>query len=170
MDPTQFVNRSKKKAHVDWSKEMLQNYDRGATKHVYDIVTGDGLWIYVYEPESKQQSTVLVFQDEPNSTKVVSTRSTSKQMIACFFGKTGHVAIVSLEQRRTVNSGWYTSICLPIVFQKIRKTNRRLRITLHYDNASSQTLAQTIVFLITQNIDLMSYPPYSPELAPNDLF
>ena len=99
------MNRSKKD-RVDWSKEMLQKYNRGASKHVYDIVTGDESWIYVYELESKQQSTVWVFPDEPNPTKVARTRSTSKQMIACFFGKTGHVAIVPLEQRRTVNSEW----------------------------------------------------------------
>ena len=57
--PTQF----------DWSKEMLQKYDRGASKHVYDIVTGDESWIYAYEPESKQHSTVWVFQDEPNPSR-----------------------------------------------------------------------------------------------------
>ena len=38
--PTQFVNRSKKPC-VDWLKETLQKYDRGASKHVYDIVTVD---------------------------------------------------------------------------------------------------------------------------------
>lgn len=161
---------AQKKARVDWSKEMLEKYDRSASKHVYDIVTGDESWIYAYEPESKQQSTVWVFQDEPNPTKVVRARSTSKQMIACFFGKTGHVATVPLEQRRTVNSEWYTTICLPVVFQEIRKTNRRRRITLHHDNASSHTSAQTTAFLSTQNIDLMSHPPYSPDLSPNDFF
>ena len=114
---------------------MLQKYDRIASKHVYDIVTGS--WIYAYEPESKQQSTVWVFQDEPNPTKIARTQSTSKQMIACFFGKTKHVAIVPLEQRRTYNSEWYTTISLPVVFQEIRKTNRRRRFTLHHDNASS---------------------------------
>ena len=41
---------------------------------------------------------------------------------------------------------------------------------LHHDNASSHTLAQTTVFLSTQNIDLMSHPPYSPDLAPNGFF
>ena len=30
-----------KKAYVDWSKEILQKCDRGASKHVHDIVTGD---------------------------------------------------------------------------------------------------------------------------------
>ena len=85
---------AQEKARVDWSKEMLQKYVRGDSKYVYDIVTRGQSWIYAYEPESKQQSTVQVFQDEPNPT--------SKQMIACFFGKTGHVAIAPLEQRRTV--------------------------------------------------------------------
>ena len=81
-----------KKPRVDWSKEILQKHDRGASKHFYDILTGDESWICAYEPESKQQSTVWVFQDEPNPTKVARTRSTSKQMIACFFGKTEHVS------------------------------------------------------------------------------
>ena len=66
---------------------MLQKYDRGGSKHVYDIVTGDESWIYAYEYESKQQSTVSVFQDEPNPTKVAGALSNSKQMIACFFEK-----------------------------------------------------------------------------------
>ena len=69
-----------------------------------------------------------------------------------FYAKTGHVAIVPLEQRRTVNCEWYATICLPVVFQELRKTNRQRRITLHRDNASSHT--QTTVFLSTQNIDL----------------
>ena len=91
-------------------------------------------------------------------------------MIACFFGKTGDVAIEQLEQRRTVNAEWYTTISLPIIFQEIRKINRQRRITLPHDNASSHTSAQTTAFLSTQNIDLMSHPPYSPDLAPNDFF
>lgn len=161
---------AQKKARVDWCKEMLKKFDRGASKDVYKIVTGDESWIYAYEPETKQQSTVWVFEDEPNPTKVVRARSTSKQMVACFFGKTGHVATVPLEQRRTVNSEWYTTICLPEVFGEIRKANKRRRIIVHHDNASSHTSAQTSAFLTGQNVELMSHPPYSPDLAPNDFF
>ena len=73
LDPTQFINHSK--------EEMLQKYDCGASKQVYDIVTDDESWIYAYDPESKQQSIVWVFQDKSNPTKVANARSTSKQMI-----------------------------------------------------------------------------------------
>ena len=47
--------------------------------------------IYAYETETKtkHQSTVLVFEDESIQTKVVRARNTSKQMVACFFDKTG---------------------------------------------------------------------------------
>ena len=63
---------------------MLQKYYRCSSK---------------YEPKSKQQFIVWVFQDEPNPTKVARARNTSKQMMTCFFGKTGHVAILPLEQQ-----------------------------------------------------------------------
>ena len=102
-------------------------------------MTGDKSWIYLYEPESKQQSTVLVFQDEKNPTKVASALRTSKQMIACFFGKIGRDAIIPIEQHGTVNSKWYTTICLPVVLQEIRKINRRRR----------DTSTQTTAFLST---------------------
>ena len=111
-----------------------------------------------------------MFQDEANPTKVARAGSTSKQMIACFFGKTAHMASVPLEQRRTVNSEWYKKICLPVFFQEIRKTNRRRRITLHHDNASSHKSAQTIAVLRTQNINFRSHPPYSSDVASKDFF
>ena len=76
-----------RKARDDWCKEMLGKYDGGASNDVYNVVTGDESLMYAYEPITKQQSTEWVFDDEPNPTIVVRGRSTSKQMIACFFGK-----------------------------------------------------------------------------------
>ncbi|GFT96071.1 hypothetical protein NPIL_32271 [Nephila pilipes] len=138
---------------------MLEKYIQGTSKAVYNIYTGDESWIYAYEPETKQQSTVWVFQDEAKPTKVVRGRSTSKQMIACFFGINGHVATVALEQRRTVNSEWYTTICLPEVIGEIRKKQKNRRIILHHDNASSHTSTQTKAFLTERKIELMGHPP-----------
>ena len=40
-------------------------------------------------------------EGKSNPTKVVCGESTSKHIVACFFGKTGHVATVPLEQRCT---------------------------------------------------------------------
>lgn len=47
---------AQKKARVDWCKEILKKYNRGVSKDVYKIVTGDESWIYAYEPETKQKT------------------------------------------------------------------------------------------------------------------
>ena len=57
-----------KRVRVDSFKEMLEKYDDGVSKDVYNIVTGDESWVCAYEPETKQQSTVWVFEPEPNPT------------------------------------------------------------------------------------------------------
>jgi [histone H3]-lysine36 N-dimethyltransferase SETMAR len=164
------LTKGQKEARVKWCQETLKRFNSGSSNLVYDIVSGDESWIYSYEPETKQQSTVWVFQDEAKPTKVVRSRSVSKKMIACFVSKTGHVASIPLEDRRTVNAEWYTTICLPTVFSELRKGNKRRRIILHQDNASSHTAQQTRTYLTTQNVELMSHPPYSPDLSPNDFF
>jgi len=87
-------------------------------------------------------------KNEPKPTKVVRSRSSVKQMIACFFGHSGHVATVALKDRRTVNTAWYTIISLPEVINESRRTNRNRRIILHRDNVSCHTARQTVDFLI----------------------
>lgn len=159
-----------KAARVRWCKKTIQRFNRGDSNHVYDIISGDESWIYAYDPDSKQQSTVWVFQDEPKPTKVVRSRSTSKKMVATFVAKTGHVATIALEDRRTVNAEWYTTVCLPQVVAELRKSNPKRRIILHHDNASSHTAARTIDYLKKQNVEILDHPPYSPDLSPNDFF
>lgn len=164
------LTAAQKKARVVWCKEMIKKYNHGHANSTYNIYTGDESWIYAYDPETKQQSTVWMFQDEAKPTKVIRSRSTSKQMVACFFGMSGHIATVPLVERKTVNSEWYTTTCLPKVFGEIRKNNFKRRIILHHDNASSHTSAQTSDYLSSENIELMGHPPYSPDLAPNDFY
>lgn len=70
------LSDDQKTARVRWCRKTLQRFNRGESKHVYDMVSGDESWIYAYDPDSKQQSTVWVFQDEPKPTKVIRSRST----------------------------------------------------------------------------------------------
>ena len=159
-----------KAARVTWCRQTLARFNSGSSNAVYNIVSGDESWIYSYEPESKRQSTVWVFEGKPNPTKVVRSRSASKKMVTTFVAKTGHVASIPLEDRRTVNADWYTAVCLPEVFAELRNNNRNRRIILHHDNASSHTARRTKEFLEQQNVELLDHPPYSPDLSPNDFF
>lgn len=76
------------------------------------MVSGDESWIYAYDPDSKQQSTVWSGQQH------------FKKKVA----KGGHVATIVLEDRKTVNADWYTTVCLPQVITEFRKNNSRRRV------------------------------------------
>ena len=164
------LSEEQKAARVTWCQKNLERFNGGTSNLVFDIVSGDETWIYSYEPDNKTQSTVWSFVNELKPTKVTRSRSTSKKMVASFVSKSGHVATICLEDRKTVNADWYTTICLPEVIAELRKNNRNRRIILHHDNASSHTAKRTIEFLKQQNIDLMDHPPYSPDLSPNDFY
>ncbi|CAH1979970.1 unnamed protein product [Acanthoscelides obtectus] len=104
--------------------------DSGNTKNVYSIVSGDESWIYCYEPETKRQSAVWVFQGEEKPTQVIRSRSVSKNMVVTF------------------------------VITELRKINPERRIILHQDNASSHTAQKTRQYLTEENVELLDHPPY----------
>ncbi|XP_065064059.1 protein GVQW3-like [Rhopilema esculentum] len=42
-----------KEQRVNWCQFMLQKFNEGKSKRVYDIVTGDKSWVYQFDPETK---------------------------------------------------------------------------------------------------------------------
>ena len=101
----------------------------------------------------------------PYPTKVVCEKSTSKQMIACFFDKTGIAATVPLEQYCTLNSEWYTTISLK---QFEKRTNKDKSVFTMAMPVLAHWLKSAL--MTGQNVELMGQPTHSPDLAPNDLF
>ena len=90
-------------------------------------------------------------------------------MIACFFAKLCHVATILLEDRKTVTADWYVNHCLTEVFQAWCKRRPRTGVRgplLHHDNATAHTTAVTLDFLAANDVQLVTHPPYSPDLVP----
>ncbi|XP_049873459.1 histone-lysine N-methyltransferase SETMAR-like [Pectinophora gossypiella] len=102
-----------KSRRVDWCKFMLEKFEGGTSQNVSYILTSDESWISWYDPLTKQQSTQWVFEEDELPTKVVRGRSVNKKMIAAFFRSSGPVAVIPLEDRRTVTIEWYCNVCLP---------------------------------------------------------
>ncbi|KAI6658729.1 Mariner transposase [Oopsacas minuta] len=91
-------------ARVEWCKFMLKKFKGGESKRVYDILTCDETWIYQHDPETKRRSSICVCPGEDPPVKVRRARSVGKKIVAAFFCKTSPVAIIPLEDRRTVNA------------------------------------------------------------------
>ena len=101
----------------EWCFHVRRNFDANRSERVWDIVKGNEIFVYEYDPETKQQSSVWLFSGESPSMKFKISRSTSNQMIAVFFTKSGHVTSTPLWNRKTVNAEWYINIWLPKVFK-----------------------------------------------------
>ena len=167
------LNEEQKRGRVDWCTHMLRKFDGVRSPRVWDIVTGDKTWVYQYDPKTKQQSAVWVFPDENPPMEFKRNRSASKQMIACFFTKFGHFATAPLGDRKTVTADWSFNHCLSKVFQvwcKRRPRKGARGLLFHHDNASAHTAAVTLDFLAASDVQLVTHPPCSPDLAPCDWF
>lgn len=167
------LTEEQKARRVDWCQFMLEKFDGGNSQQVSYILTSDESWIYCYDPLTKQQSMQWVFEEDGPPLKVVRGRSVSKKMIAAFFRRSGPVAVIPLEDRRTVTSQWYTEVCLPQAFEQLDEERPKCGtrgIFFHQDNAPAHTAARTMDFLNKSGVQLVSHPPYSPDLAPCDFF
>ena len=118
---------------------MLEKYDNGRAKSTWNIVSGDEIWMYQFDPETKAQSSVWLFPGDTPPLKFKRSRSTSKRMVASYIAKTGHITTIPLEERRTVAADWYMHQCLPKVLHAVRTRRPKSGITLHHDNAPAQT-------------------------------
>jgi len=80
-----FLTEAQKQDRVDYCLEMLEKFDGGRSKRVYDVITDDESWFYYYDPEMKRQSQVWVASNDPSPTKV---RTLKKKMVPYenFFG------------------------------------------------------------------------------------
>lgn len=68
---------AQKKARGDWCKKMLKTFYHGAEKDVYKITT--------------DEETSMRMSSKQNNAK--SDKSCSKQIVACFFKKPGHILL-----------------------------------------------------------------------------
>ena len=85
-----------------------------------------------------------MFPDDSRLTNVICSRTASKKVIATFFGKSGYISTAPLEDRRTVNALWYTTISLSEVNSELRKKEEKKPIIFNQDYASSHTALLTI--------------------------
>ncbi len=148
-----------------WKRRV--EFDPGFLRRV---ITMDESWVYMYEPETKQQSTQWVLKGSAHPVKFKRTRATGKVLVITFFDHRGLVHWEFLRGQ-TVNRYNFIQILHRMRLAVAVKRPRILRtFVLHMDNAPAHCARLTKIFLQRMNIAVMPHPPYSPDLAPNDFF
>ncbi len=144
------------------------------------VITTDESWLSVFELETKQASS----EWHPKGTrlerpvKALKQRSERKCMATVFFDRTGMVHLEFKPPGINVTSETYCGTLCQMKESVRRKRPQLWRqdqerdhsFLLHQDNASSHTAVPTLALLGESGIQMLSHPPYSPDLAPCDFF
>lgn len=153
--------------------QYWQNQVRNDPTWLDNVIMVDKSWIYVYDPETKQQSTQWVPKGGAPPKKARANKSAAKAMIITFFDQYGMVYTHVVPNKQTVNAEYYISVLKQVIrpnIQRKRPTFTKGRWKLHHDNARPHVARLVMDFLAKQKIEVIPHPPYSPDLAPCDFF
>jgi histone-lysine N-methyltransferase SETMAR len=128
------------------------------------IIRADEIWIYGYDPETKQQSSQWKNPQPPRAKRARQVRIWTKGILIVSFDVNGIVHRDFVLPNTTVNSDllWHF------------ETLERLELwcnhnwLLHHDNAPAHMSLKTTEFWLTTTWLSVPHPPYSPVLAPCD--
>jgi len=126
------------------------------------IITGDGSWCYVYDPESKQASSQWKTPRSPRPKKFRQVRSNVKTMLICFFDIQGIVHREFVPRGQIVNQEFYLGV-LKRLRERVRRTRPELwrsgEWLIHHDNAPAHTALRIRQFFTSQGMTLVPHTP-----------
>ena len=157
------LNDEQRALRLKMCKENLKMFELEGPNIINKLVTGDETWVYFYDNLTSQEVRLWVLEDEDIPSLPKKEVHVKKVMFAIFFRSTGIVQIVRKGSKERINADWYTTKCLPKVFQSLiesRPISQLKGIILHHDNASSHTSSVTKNFLKESGVKFMAHPPY----------
>ena len=171
------LTEEQKQRQIWASSEMLEAMNEDATL-LERLITGDESWIYSYDPETKAQSWQWKSPTSPRPKKARMSRSATKAMIVTLFDSESLVHKQWIPEGQTVTKDVYLDVYLDVlrallcrsIMLKRPERWRKQDFILHHNNAPAHTAIKVTEFLAKNGTPVAPYPPYSPDLAPNDFF
>jgi histone-lysine N-methyltransferase SETMAR len=134
------------------------------------LVTMDRIWLYKYDPETKQQSMEWQNSRSPSSQNFRVQNSTGKFLASIFLNQDSILLIDYLPKGQTINTDYYSSLLvqLKVIFKKKRLGNFTKVALFLQDNALDHRALETQKKLAYLGFQCLGHPPYSPDLVPSD--
>jgi hypothetical protein len=145
----------------------------GDPQFLKTVITGDELWVYGYEPETKVWSSRWKHSSSPRPKKAQRVRSKVKVLLTVFFDYRGIVHHSYAPEGQTISKEFYLEVirhlCDAVQCKKPNVWVSR-NWQLHHDNATaySSHLIQSI--LAKHGIPVVRQAPYSSDMAPCDFW
>ena len=106
------LSECQKTQRVESCRRFVQRFEREGEDFLSRTVTADETWISLYEPESKEQSTMWKTPGSTSPKKFKVTRLTKKQMFIMFFDIQGVILSLAVPQGQTVTANYYSKVSL----------------------------------------------------------
>ena len=106
------LSECRKTQRVESCRRFVQRFEREGEDFLSRIVTADETWISLYEPESKEQSTMWKTPGSISPKKFKVSRSTKKQMFIMFFDIQGVILSYAVPQGQRVTANYYSKVSL----------------------------------------------------------
>ena len=132
------------------------------------IVTGNESWIHHFDPEEKRLSMEYRHTSFSRPKKFKTMPSAGKILLTVFRDSQRVYMTEFLESGKTVNSARYIETIKNLRRRVCRVRGSTWRILFLHDNARPHTARATIDALETLKFEVLSHPPYRPDLATSD--
>ncbi|XP_015437444.1 PREDICTED: histone-lysine N-methyltransferase SETMAR-like [Dufourea novaeangliae] len=132
------------------------------------IITGNEKWV-MYSNIIRKRSWSK--RDEPAQSTSKAELHQKKVMLSIWWDYKGVVYFELLPRNQTINSDVYCQQLLKLdeaIKEKRPELANRKGIVFHHDNARPHTSLVTRGKLLELGWEVMSHPPYSPDMAPSD--
>ena len=161
-----------KRNRMTTSKHCLDMFKRNRKEFLRRFVTVDETWIHHYTPETKEQSKQWTESGESAPKKAKTVPSAGKIMATVFWDSRGIIFTDYLEKGRTITGQYYADLLdrFDAELKRKRPHLAKKKVLFHHDNAPAHSSAIAIAKLVELRYELLSHPPYSPDLAPCDFY
>jgi hypothetical protein len=149
----------------------LAHYCEEGDNFLQRIVTGDEIWVYHYQPETKRWSMQWKHPSSPIVKKFKTQPLAGKLMLTIFWDSHGSILETYLECGKTVTSATYCDMLQrglkPAIHSKGRDRLSEGVLLLH-DNACPHNAACMLETLRKLKWEVTEHPVHSENLAPSD--
>ena len=164
------LTMEQKQQRFDDSESCLSLFTRNKQDFLRRYVTMDETWIHHFTPESKRQSAEWRAAGESRPKRPKTQQSAGKVMASVFWDAHGIIYIEYLEKGKYINSDYYIELLVRLKDEIAKKQPhmKKKKIIFHHDNAPCYKSMKTMAKLSELGYELLSHPPYSPDLAPSE--
>ena len=167
------LTEEQKTQRLKCARELLKTYKGCYRRVISNLLTGDGTWVHMFEPQRRADNKQWNRKDKKRPCIAKRTISSKKMLYAIFFNSSGPVSQVPCPSGHTVTGRFYkNSVRRKWKSFTIRNDQAKdgQESTFYTTTPPSISVRLLSRFLASEKVKILNHPPYSSDLSPCEFF